>query len=173
MSAYKSDFLNTLDERGFIHQLSDAEGLDSLLMKETVSAYIGFDCTAASLHAGSLVQIMLLYWLQQTGHRPVALMGGGTSMIGDPSGKDESRQILSAEDIERNKAGIRSVFERFLDFGDGPTGAVMADNADWHLKLNYIDFLREIPRHISLNNMINRDSVKQRLELEHHLSFQE
>jgi len=173
MSQFKSDFLRVLTERGFIHQFSDADGLDALCDSGICPGYIGFDCTAASLHAGSLVQIMLLYWLQQTGHKPIALMGGGTTRVGDPSGKDESRQILSAEDIERNKAGIRSVFERFLDFGDGPTGAVMADNADWLLKLNYIDFLREIGRHISVNQMIQRDSVKLRLEREHHLSFLE
>ncbi|MCP4071515.1 MAG: tyrosine--tRNA ligase [Hyphomicrobiales bacterium] len=173
MSAYKSDFLNTLDERGFIHQLSDAEGLDNLLMKETVSAYIGFDCTAASLHAGSLVQIMLLYWLQQTGHRPVALMGGGTSMIGDPSGKDESRNMLTLEKIESNKAGIRKIFSKFLKFGEGRRDAVMPDNADWLLELNYVNFLREYGRNFSVNQMLARDSVKNRLGREQHLSFLE
>ncbi len=173
MSAYKSDFLNTLGERGFIHQLSDAEGLDNLLMKETVSAYIGFDCTAASLHAGSLVQIMLLYWLQQTGHRPVALMGGGTSMIGDPSGKDESRNMLTLEKIESNKAGIRKIFSKFLNFGEGQRDAVMPDNADWLLELNYVSFLREYGRNFSVNQMLARDSVKNRLGREQHLSFLE
>ncbi len=173
MSAYKSDFLNTLDERGFIHQLSDAEGLDNLLMKEIVSAYIGFDCTAASLHAGSLVQIMLLYWLQQTGHRPVALMGGGTSMIGDPSGKDESRNMLTLEKIESNKAGIRKIFSKFLKFGEGRRDAVMPDNADWLLELNYVSFLREYGRNFSVNQMLARDSVKNRLGREQHLSFLE
>jgi len=173
MSVYKSEFLNTLNERGFIHQLSDAEGLDALLMKETVSAYIGFDCTAPSLHAGSLVQIMLLYWLQQTGHRPIALMGGGTSMIGDPSGKDESRNMLKIEDIERNKTGIRKVFSKFLKFGEGKNDAVMPDNAEWLLNLNYVEFLREYGKNFSVNQMLARDSVKNRLGREQHLSFLE
>ena len=173
MSVYKSDFLNTLSERGFIHQLSDAEGLDALFMKETVSAYIGFDCTAPSLHAGSLVQIMLLYWLQQSGHRPVALMGGGTSLIGDPSGKDESRNMLNIEDIERNKAGIRKVFSKFLDFGEGSDDAVMPDNAEWLLNLNYVEFLRDYGKNFSVNQMLARDSVKNRLGREQHLSFLE
>jgi tyrosyl-tRNA synthetase len=173
MSVYKSDFLNTLNERGFIHQLSDAEGLDALLMKETVSAYIGFDCTAPSLHAGSLVQIMLLYWLQQTGHRPIALMGGGTSMIGDPSGKDESRNMLNIEDIERNKAGIRKVFSKFLNLGEGSSDAVMPDNAEWLLNLNYVEFLRDYGKNFSVNQMLARDSVKNRLGREQHLSFLE
>ncbi|MCP4181887.1 MAG: tyrosine--tRNA ligase [Hyphomicrobiales bacterium] len=173
MSAYRSDFLNTLNERGFIHQLSDARGLDALFMTETVSAYIGFDCTAPSLHAGSLVQIMLLYWLQQTGHRPIALMGGGTSMIGDPSGKDESRNMLNIEDIEQNKAGIRKVFSKFLDFGDGSGDAVMPDNAEWLLNLNYVEFLRDYGKNFSVNQMLARDSVKNRLGREQHLSFLE
>ncbi len=173
MSQFKSDFLRILTERGFVHQFSDADGLDALCTTAICPAYIGFDCTAPSLHAGSLVQIMMLHWLQQTGHKPIALMGGGTTRVGDPSGKDESRQILSTEEIERNKTGIRSVFERFLEFGDGPTDAVMVDNADWLLELNYIDFLRQIGRHISVNQMIQRDSVKLRLEREHHLSFLE
>jgi tyrosyl-tRNA synthetase len=173
MSVYKSDFLRTLDERGFIHQLSDAEGLDALLGKEIVTAYIGFDCTAASLHAGSLVQIMLLYWLQKTGHRPLALMGGGTSMIGDPSGKDESRNMLTVEKIGGNKDGIRKVFFRFLNFGDGERDAVMPDNADWLMKLNYVEFLREYGRNFSVNQMLARDSVKNRLGREQHLSFLE
>jgi len=173
MSAYKSEFLQTLDERGFIHQMSDAEGLDKLLVTQTVSAYIGFDCTAPSLHAGSLVQIMLLYWLQQTGHRPVALMGGGTSMIGDPSGKDESRNMLSVEKINANKAGIRKVFSKFLTFGEGPKDAVMPDNADWLMDLNYVEFLREYGRSFSVNQMLARDSVKTRLGREQHLSFLE
>jgi len=173
MSVYKSDFLNILNDRGFIHQLSDAEGLDALFMEQTVSAYIGFDCTAPSLHAGSLVQIMILYWLQQTGHRPVALMGGGTSMIGDPSGKDESRNMLSIKDIEQNKAGIRKVFSKFLKFGDQPNDAIMSDNADWLLKLNYVDFLRDYGKNFSVNQMLARDSVKNRLGREQHLSFLE
>ncbi|MET1410745.1 tyrosine--tRNA ligase [Roseibium sp. HPY-6] len=173
MSEFKSDFLNVLSERGFIHQISDPQGLDELCSKECVTAYIGFDCTAPSLHAGSLVPIMMLHWFQQTGHRPIALMGGGTTRVGDPSGKDESRKILTEETIEDNKAGIRKVFEKLLRFGDGPTDAIMLDNADWLLKLNYVDFLREIGRHFSVNQMIQRDSVRLRLEREQHLSFLE
>ena len=171
--AFKSDFLNVLKQRGFIHQISDETGLDDLLSKEVVTAYIGFDATASSLHAGGMTQIMLLHWLQQTGHRPIALMGGGTSMVGDPSGKDESRQLLTAETIENNKASIRKNFSSFLEFGDGPTDAVMADNADWLLDLNYVDFLRDYGRHLSVNAMLARDSVKNRLDREQHLSFLE
>ena len=173
MSTYKSDFLNVLDERGFIHQISDPSGLDDALTREVVSAYIGFDCTAASLHAGSLVQIMMLYWLQATGHRPVCLMGGGTTMIGDPSGKDESRQLLDVAAIETNKAGIRKIFDKLLSFGDGPAEAIMPDNAEWLLELNYVDLLRTVGRHLSVNEMIKRDSVRLRLEREQHLSFLE
>ena len=173
MSEFKSDFLNVLSERGFVHQISDAKGLDDLCAKETVTAYIGFDCTAPSLHAGSLVPIMMLHWFQQTGHRPIALMGGGTTRVGDPSGKDESRKILTEAAIEENKAGIRKVFEKLLRFGDGPGDAIMLDNADWLLKLNYVDFLRDIGRHFSVNQMIQRDSVRLRLEREQHLSFLE
>ena len=173
MSEYKSGFLKVLNERGFIHQMSDAEGLDKLLSTETVTAYIGFDCTAPSLHAGSLVTIMMLYWLQQTGHRPIALMGSGTTRVGDPTGKDESRKILSDEDIEANKAGIRKIFDKLLTFGDGPKDAIMLDNADWLMKLNYVEFLRDIGRHFSVNQMIQRDSVRLRLEREQHLSFLE
>jgi tyrosyl-tRNA synthetase len=173
MSEFKSDFLNVLSERGYIHQISDPRGLDELCAKETVTAYIGFDCTAPSLHAGSLVPIMMLHWFQKTGHRPIALMGGGTTRVGDPSGKDESRKMLTEEVIEDNKAGIRKVFEKLLTFGDGPTDAIMLDNADWLLKLNYIDFLRDIGRHFSVNQMIQRDSVRLRLEREQHLSFLE
>ncbi|MFN3499262.1 MAG: tyrosine--tRNA ligase [Pannonibacter indicus] len=173
MSEYKSGFLKVLNERGFIHQMSDAEGLDKLLSTETVTAYIGFDCTAPSLHAGSLVTIMMLYWLQQTGHRPIALMGSGTTRVGDPTGKDESRKILSDKDIEANKAGIRKIFDKLLTFGDGPKDAIMLDNADWLMKLNYVEFLRDIGRHFSVNQMIQRDSVRLRLEREQHLSFLE
>ncbi|SDR09026.1 tyrosine--tRNA ligase [Pseudovibrio sp. Tun.PSC04-5.I4] len=173
MSAYKSDFMKTLDERGFLHQLSDAEGLDKLCAEETVTAYIGFDCTATSLHVGSLVQIMMLYWFQKTGHRPITLMGGGTTRVGDPTGKDESRKVLTDEIIETNKAGIKHVFEKFLTFGDGPNDALMMDNSDWLMKLNYLDFLRDVGRHFSVNQMIQRDSVKLRLEREQHLSFLE
>jgi len=173
MSGFKSEFLHVLSERGFIHQISDETGLDALLNKETVSCYIGFDATAPSLHAGSLVQIMMLHWFQQTGHRPVALMGGGTTMVGDPSGKDESRQILTPELIEENKSGIKGIFSNLLKFGDGPTDAVMADNADWLLDLKYVDFLREYGKHFSVNQMLARDAVKLRLQREQHLSFLE
>ena len=173
MSAYKSEFLRTLDQRGFIHQLSDGDGLDKLMRGQSITAYIGFDCTAPSLHAGSLVQIMLLYWLQQTGHRPIALMGGGTSMIGDPSGKDESRNMMTVEKIADNKAGMRKVYTKFLKFGEGPNDAVMADNADWLLDLNYVEFLREYGKNFSVNQMLARDSVKNRLGREQHLSFLE
>ncbi|PCH46965.1 MAG: tyrosine--tRNA ligase, partial [Hyphomicrobiales bacterium] len=173
MTAFKSEFLNILSQRGFIHQISDETGLDDLMSKETVSAYIGFDATAKSLHVGSMTQIMLLYWLQQTGHRPVALMGGGTSMVGDPSGKDESRKLLTPQDIEDNKAEIKKNFDAFLNFGDGKSDAVMPDNAEWLLKLNYVEFLRDYGKHLSVNAMLARDSVKMRLEREQHLSFLE
>ena len=173
MTAFKSDFLHTLNERGFIHQISDESGLDALFQKEIVSAYIGFDATASSLHVGNLVQIMMLHWLQKTGHRPVALMGGGTSMVGDPSGKDESRKMLTVDMIEENKASIRKIFDQFLSFGDGPQDAVMPDNADWLLKINYVEFLRDYGKDISVNVMLARDSVKLRLERQQHLSFLE
>lgn len=173
MSEFKSEYMQVLSERGYIHQVSDPKGLDELCAKESVTAYIGFDCTAPSLHVGSLVQIMMLHWFQKTGHRPIALMGGGTTRVGDPSGKDESRKILTPDDIEANKAGIKQVFEKLLTFGDGPQDAVMVDNADWLLSLNYVDFLREIGRHFSVNQMIQRDSVRLRLEREQHLSFLE
>ncbi|WP_068316118.1 tyrosine--tRNA ligase [Polycladidibacter hongkongensis] len=173
MSTYKSQFLKTLQERGFIHQLSNADGLDELCAKETVTAYIGFDCTATSLHVGSLVQIMMLYWFQQSGHRPITLMGSGTTRVGDPTGKDESRKVLTDETIEANKDGIKQVFEKFLSYGDGPADAMMLDNADWLLKLNYMEFLRDVGRYFSVNQMIQRDSVRLRLEREQHLSFLE
>ena len=171
MSAFKSEFLQVLQSRGFIHQLSDETGLDDLLSKEKTTAYIGFDATAQSLHAGSLVQIMLLYWFQQTGHRPLALMGGGTTMVGDPSGKDESRKMLTTDDIEENKNGIKQVFSKFIDFENDK--AIMADNTEWLLKLNYVEFLRDVGKHLSVNQMLARDSVKMRLEREQHLSFLE
>ncbi|MBO6902855.1 MAG: tyrosine--tRNA ligase [Rhizobiaceae bacterium] len=173
MSAFKSDFLRTLSERGFIHQISDETGLDELFATETVTAYIGFDATAKSLHAGSLIQIMLLHWMQQTGHRPIALMGGGTSMIGDPSFKDEARKLLTVAGIEENLAGIRKNFEPYLRFGEGPTDALMINNADWLLKLNYVEFLRDVGRHFSVNRMLSFDSVKLRLDREQSLSFLE
>ena len=222
MSAYKSDFLNVLAERGFIHQVSEPEALDALASSSTITAYIGFDCTAASLHVGSLLPIMLLHWLQQTGHRPIALMGGGTTRVGDPSGKDESRRLLTDEIIGENLKGIRAVFDKFLKFGDsrlalkgreemarqvveagmtkaavaqkygvspntvsrwvkvygakqveGSRGAIMANNADWLNTLNYIDFLRDVGRHFSINRMLAFDSVKLRLDRQQELSFLE
>jgi tyrosyl-tRNA synthetase len=171
MTTYKSDFLNTLSARGYIHQCSDATGLDELAAKGDVTTYIGFDCTAKSLHVGSLVQIMLLYWAQQTGQKTIALMGGGTTRVGDPSGRDESRKMLTLEDIEDNKRGIQQVFSKFLRFGTGAKDALMIDNADWLTKLNYLDMLREIGRHFSVNRMLAMDSVKLRLEREHELTF--
>ncbi len=173
MPAFRSEFLRVLSARGFVHQISDESGLDRLFATETVSAYIGFDATASSLHAGSLIQIMLLHWLQQTGHRPVALMGGGTTMIGDPSFKDEARKLLTVEAIERNLAGIKRNFTSYLDFGSGPRDALMINNADWLLPINYVDFLRDVGRHFSVNRMLAFDSVKMRLEREQSLSFLE
>lgn len=173
MSAFKSDFLRTLSERGFIHQSSDESGLDDLFRNETVTAYIGFDPTAPSLHAGGLIQIMMLHWMQQTGHRPIALMGGGTGMIGDPSFKDEARKLLTPELINENIAGIKSVFANYLNFGNGPQDAVMANNADWLMGLNYVEFLRDVGRHFSVNRMLAFDSVKTRLDREQSLSFLE
>lgn len=173
MATYKSDYLNTLSERGFIHQISDETGLDDLLTKECVAAYIGFDATANSLHVGHMTQIMLLYWLQQTGHKPIALMGGGTSMVGDPSGRDESRQMMTPEIIEDNKTSIKQSFSTFLTFEDSGGNAIMPDNADWLMKLNYVDFLRDYGRHFSVNAMLARDSIKMRLDREQHLSFLE
>src|ERR1700739_2095317 len=171
MTAFKSDFLHVLQSRGFIHQISDPDSLDALAARRELVAYIGFDCTAPSLHVGSMVQIMCLYWLQQTGNKPIALMGGGTTRVGDPSGKDETRKILSIEDIERNKEGIKQVFSRFLNFGDGKHDAVMLDNAEWLTKLNYIEFLRDVGRHFSVNRMLSMDSVKLRLERDQEMSF--
>ena len=173
MTAYKSDFLRVLSERGFIHQVSEPEALDALASKKCVTAYIGFDCTAASLHVGSLLPIMMLHWMQQTGHRPIALMGGGTTRVGDPSGKDESRRILTDEMINENLRGIRTVFSKFLKFGDSGNDAIMANNADWLNGLNYIDFLRDVVRHFSVNRMLSFDSVKLRLDRQHELSFLE
>jgi tyrosyl-tRNA synthetase len=173
MSAYKSDFLNVLASRGFIHQVSEPEALDALARTSQITAYIGFDCTAPSLHVGSLLPIMMLYWLQQTGHRPIALMGGGTTRVGDPSGKDESRKLLTDEMIGENLKGIRAVFAKFLKFEDGGGNAVMANNADWLNALNYIDFLRDIGRYFSINRMLAFDSVKLRLERQQELSFLE
>jgi tyrosyl-tRNA synthetase len=173
MSGFKSDFLRVLDERGFIHQCSDPEGLDALAREATLVTYVGYDCTGPSLHVGHLLSIMMLRWLQETGHKPIPLMGGGTTRVGDPSGKDETRLLLTYEQIEENKQSLKEVFARFIDFGDGPTGAIMADNAEWLAPLNYIDFLRDVGRHFSVNRMLAYDSVKMRLEREHELSFLE
>ncbi|MCO5083697.1 MAG: tyrosine--tRNA ligase [Rhizobiaceae bacterium] len=173
MPAFKSDFLRVMSERGFIHQISDEAGLDELFLRERVTAYIGFDATAKSLHAGSLIQIMMLHWMQQTGHRPIALMGGGTTMIGDPSFKDEARKLLTPEDIDDNLVGIRKNFASYLRFGDGPGDALMVNNADWLMTINYVNFLRDVGRHFSVNRMLSFDSVKLRLDREQSLSFLE
>ena len=167
----KSDFLRVLMERGFVHQCSDFAGLDEKALAGGLTAYIGFDCTAPSLHVGSMLPIMMLRWLQKTGGRPIALMGGGTTRVGDPSGKDEARKLLSVEQIEANKDGIRQVFDKFLAFGPGAGEAIMIDNAEWLTKLNYIDFLRDVGRHFSVNRMMSMDSVKLRLERDQELSF--
>ena len=173
MTDRRSDFLRIIEERGFLHQHTDAEALDALSAKRPICAYIGFDCTADSLHAGSLVQIMMLRWLQKCGHKPIVLMGGGTTKVGDPSGKDDVRQLLTDAEIARNMAGIKDVFAQFLTFGEGPSDALMVDNDDWLSGLNYIDFLRDYGRHFSVNRMLGFDSVKLRLEREHPLSFLE
>jgi len=170
MSAYKSDFLQVLSQRGFIHQISEAESLDAKALKGPITAYVGFDATAPSLHIGHLLPIMMMRWLQKTGHRPIALMGGGTSKIGDPSGKDASRTLLTGEQIDANIASIRRVFSRFLDFD---AGAIMADNAGWLDQLHYIPFLRDVGRHFTINKMLTFDSVKLRLEREQALTFLE
>ena len=173
MTDFRSDFLNTVTARGFVHQITDGEGLDARARAGVMPAYIGFDCTADSLHVGSLMQIMMLRWLQKTGHKPIVLMGGGTTKVGDPSGKDETRRLLGDEEIARNIAGIKSVFGKFLTFGDGPTDAVMPNNAEWLDELRYIPFLREVGRHFSVNRMLTMESVKLRLEREQPLSFLE
>jgi tyrosyl-tRNA synthetase len=169
----RSDFLSAMLERGFLHQCSDLKGLDDKARSGSLAGYIGFDCTAPSLHVGNLVGIMMLHWLQETGGKPVALMGGGTTMVGDPSGKDESRKLLTVADIDANKAGIRRAFAHFIRFGEGERDAIMPDNADWLAKLNYIDFLRDVGRHFSVNRMLAMDSVKLRLAREQELSFLE
>ena len=171
--AYKSDLLRLLDERGYIHQLTDAEGLDALAQRQVVPGYIGFDATAPSLHIGSMVQIMLLRRLQQAGHKPVVLMGGGTTRIGDPTGRDESRKMLSDETIEANIASIATVFERMLTFGDGPTDAVMVNNHDWLGQLGYIELLQEVGTHFTVNRMLTFDSVRLRLDREQPMTFLE
>ena len=169
----RSDFLRTLEARGFVQDCTDFEGLDKRLLAGPVSGYIGFDATATSLHVGSLIQIMMLRWLQKTGGRPICLMGGGTTRIGDPSFKDDARPLLDAERIAANLAGIRTVFANYLEFGDGPTGAIMPDNDAWLSELKYIDFLRDYGRHFSVNRMLSFDSVRLRLEREQNLSFLE
>jgi len=174
MSDLSSDFMRTMTSRGFLHQCTDQIGLDQKAAgKQPIAAYIGFDCTADSLHVGSLVQIMMLRWLQKTGHKPIVLMGGGTTKIGDPSGKDEARQLITEDIIKGNMAGIKRVFEKFLTFGDGPTDAVMVDNAEWLDQLKYIPLLREVGRHFSVNRMLTMDSVRLRLDREQPLSFLE
>ena len=173
MAALKSELVRTLVDRGYMHQCTDLEALDALAARQTITAYIGYDCTAPSLHVGSLVQIMMQHHLQAAGHRPIVLMGGGTTRVGDPSGKDAARQLLTDEQIDANMAGIRSVFERFVRFGDGPTDAHMVNNADWLDTLAYIPFLRDVGRHFSVNRMLSFDSVKLRLEREQPLSFLE
>ena len=171
MSDYKSDFLRVLAERGYIHQISDVTGLDAAAAEKRVVAYVGYDCTASSLHIGHLISIMMLHWLQQTGNKPIALMGGGTTRVGDPSGRDETRRILSYEQIDANKESIKGTFSKFLTFGAGKSDAVMADNAEWLTTLNYIEMLREVGRHFSINRMLTMDSVKLRLERDQELSF--
>jgi tyrosyl-tRNA synthetase len=171
MANFKSDFLNTLDERGFIHQCSDVAGLDALANQRGIVAYVGYDCTAPSLHVGSLISIMMLHWLQQADNKPITLMGGGTTRVGDPSGRDETRKILSIEEIEGNKDGIKTVFARFLNFGSRRSDAVMVDNAEWLAPLNYIEFLRDVGRHFSVNRMLTMDAAKLRLDREQELSF--
>src|ERR1700704_3641650 len=171
MTAFKSDFLNILQERGFIHQCSDFEGLDALAAKGQATAYVGYDCTAPSLHIGNYLTMMMLHWLQESGNKPITLMGGGTTMVGDPSGKDESRAIRSVAEIEANKASIRGVFAKVLRYGTGHSDAIMLDNAEWLTKLNWIEMLRDIGRHFSVNRMLAMDSVKLRLERDQEMSF--
>ncbi|MFL2830878.1 MAG: tyrosine--tRNA ligase [Candidatus Puniceispirillales bacterium] len=168
-----SDFLNIMNERGFIHQITDKEKLDQELLANSMTAYIGFDCTAPSLHVGSLIQIMMLRWFQKTGHKPIVLMGGGTTKIGDPSGKDNARPVLSSETIKKNQESIKTIFEKFLKFGVSNNDALMVDNSKWLEKLNYISFLRDFGSSFSINKLINLESVKQRLDREQNLSFLE
>jgi tyrosyl-tRNA synthetase len=172
-TTYESDLLRLLDERGYVHQMTDAAGLDALAARQVVPGYIGFDATAPSLHVGSLVQIMMLRRLQQTGHKPIVLMGGGTTRIGDPTGRDESRKMLDDETIAANIAGIRSVFERLLVFGEGPTDAVLVDNQDWLGELGYIEMLQKVGTHFTVNRMLTFDSVRLRLEREQPMTFLE
>ena len=171
MTAFKSDFLNVLQERGFIHQASDFEGLDALAARGEATAYVGYDCTAPSLHIGNFLTMMMLYWLQQSGNKPITLMGGGTTMVGDPSGKDETRAIRTVAEIEANKASIRGVFGKVLHYGTGASDAVMLDNAEWLTKFNWIEMLRDVGKHFSVNRMLTMDSVRLRLEREQEMSF--
>ena len=173
MVHYKSEFLNVITKRGFLHQCTDVDELDKRASSEIIPAYIGFDCTAPSLHIGSLLPVMLLRWLQKTGHKPIVLMGGGTTKVGDPSGKDESRLLLTAEQIYSNMGAIKSFFSKYLDFGDGPTDAIMINNADWLDEINYIDFLRAYGAHFTINRMLSFDSVKLRLDRQQPLTFLE
>ena len=173
MSEYTSSFLRVMSERNFIHQVTDWKSLDALLSEKNMVAYIGFDCTADSLHVGSLVQIMMLRYFQKCGHRPIVLMGGGTTKVGDPSGKDDARQLLNDNEIEKNKQGIKTIFEKYLNFGDGPSDAIMCDNDEWLSGLEYVQFLRDYGRHFSVNRMLSFDSVKLRLDREQPLSFLE
>lgn len=170
---YKSDFLNVLDQRGLVAQISDPEGLDALASKQIITGYVGYDATATSIHIGNLITVTMLYWLQETGHRPISLMGGGTSMVGDPTGREEQRQVLTTEKINSNIESIKKVYSRILRYGDGPTDAIMVNNADWLLKLNYVDFLREIGRYFTISRMLSFESVKMRLEREQSLTFLE
>jgi tyrosyl-tRNA synthetase len=171
MTAFKSDFLNVLRERGFIHQASDFEGLDALAAKGEATAYVGYDCTAPSLHIGNFLTMMMLHWLQQSGNKPITLMGGGTTMVGDPSGKDETRAIRTVAEIEANKASIGGVFAKVLRYGSGASDAIMLDNAEWLTKLNWIEMLRDVGKHFSVNRMLTMDSVRLRLEREQEMSF--
>lgn len=173
MSAYKSDFLNVLSERGLIHQISEPTALDAKCLAGPITAYVGYDATATSLHIGNLITVTLLYWLQETGHRPITLMGGGTSMVGDPSFRDDQRQLLTPKRIEENIAGIKKVFGQILRYDDSETGALMVNNADWLMELKYVDFLREVGRHFSVNRMLTFESVRLRLDREQSLSFLE
>ncbi|WP_299192541.1 tyrosine--tRNA ligase [uncultured Erythrobacter sp.] len=173
MATYESDLLRLLEERGYIHQMTDPDALDALAVEQVVPGYIGFDATAPSLHVGSLVQIMMLRRLQQAGHKPIVVMGGGTTKVGDPSGKDESRKLLTSEIIDDNIASIRTVFERLLTFGDGPTDAVMVNNDEWLSALGYVELLRDVGPHFTINRMLTFDSVKLRLDREQPLTFLE
>ena len=173
MSSYRSSLMRLLDERGYIHQVTEPGALDALAERQVVPGYIGFDATASSLHVGNLVSIMLLRRLQQSGHKPIVVMGGGTTKVGDPSGKDEARKLLTSEQIEANIASIRRCFERFLTFGDGPSDAILVNNADWLDRLEYIPFLRDVGRHFTINRMLTFDSVRLRLDREQPLTFLE